>query len=42
MSEYTPDFARFQNFWAKQQETAKHMEPEKAWAHIENFIKKNQ
>ena len=39
MSEYTPDFARFQNFWVKQQENAKHMEPEKAWAHIENFIK---
>ncbi|MBQ4505636.1 MAG: pyridoxamine 5'-phosphate oxidase family protein [Firmicutes bacterium] len=41
MSEFTPDFKRFQNFWIEQQKTAVHMEPDKARAHIEDFIKRH-
>ena len=39
MSEFTPDFHHFQNFWIEQQKTAKHMDRDAAWAHIEGFIK---
>ena len=38
MSEFTPDFHHFQNFWIEQQKNAKHMEKDAAWAHIEGFI----
>ena len=34
MSEFTPDFKRFQNFWIEQQKHAKHMDKVAAWAHI--------
>ena len=39
MSEFVPDFHHFQNFWIEQQKTAKHMDRDAAWAHIEGFIK---
>ena len=39
MSEFVPDFQHFQSFWIEQQKTAKHMEKDAAWAHIEGFIK---
>lgn len=35
----TVDIEHFKNFWIEQQKTAVHMEPEKSFAHIENFIK---
>ena len=39
MSGFEPDFHHFQNFWIEQQKTAKHMDRDAAWAHIEGFIK---
>ena len=35
----TIDFKHFQNFWVNQQKNAKHMEDDKAWQHMEEFIK---
>ena len=39
MNGFEPDFHHFQNFWIEQQKTAKHMDRDAAWAHIEGFIK---
>ena len=33
------NFEHFQNFWIEQQKKAVHMDPEAAFAHIENFIR---
>ena len=37
--ESTVDIEHFKNFWIEQQKTARHLEPEKTLAHIQNFIK---
>ena len=39
MSEETVDILHFQNFWKEQQKTAKHMDRDAAFAHIDTFIK---
>ncbi len=41
MEQNTIDFGHYQNFWIEQQKNAKHMEPDKAWAHIRDFIKRH-
>ena len=39
MGQYLPDFKRFQQFWVEQQKTAVHMDSEKVFEHVENFIR---
>ena len=39
MEEQFVDIEHFKNFWIEQQKTAKHMDPDAVFAHIEGFIK---